>query len=250
MSTGRKLSIILGISVLSLWLWLPADSYAFEKHVNCGGPEYVSKQKVIYEADCAYTPEKGMGYEGGDKAAVKDAISRTEDPILYQSERWGCGGYNFDLPHGLYTVRFYFCEFYHNQAGKRVFSVYIEGKKVISDLDIFKEAGKNTALIYEFPARVVDGQLNITAAAKADAPKFSAISLIPGKSDAVPPGIPSGIYAVSGDEEVILSWDDNEELDLQGYDVYRSETNNAGFLKITPYPVTVSKYIDKTVNNG
>ena len=39
--------------------------------------------------------------------------------------------------------------------------------------------------------------------------------------DQIAPEVPSGLFAVVGDHEVRLSWQENIELDLNGYNIYR-----------------------------
>jgi hypothetical protein len=46
-------------------------------------------------------------------------------------------------------------------GGQRVFDVIVEGKVVLSNLDIFRSAGQNTALDITFTVNVSDGVLNI-----------------------------------------------------------------------------------------
>ena len=41
--------------------------------------------------------------------------------------------------------------------------------------------------------------------------------------DVTPPAAPRGVYSVTGDHEVFLSWLDNTESDVLGYRVYRSD---------------------------
>ncbi len=57
-----------------------------------------------------------------------------------------------------------FAEIYYEAAGERVFDVWMEDQKVISNLDIYSQVGKNRAYDVVLPVRVVDGVLNFSSA--------------------------------------------------------------------------------------
>lgn len=66
--------------------------------------------------------------------------------------------YGIDVEPGLYTVKLYFAEFFHNSAGLRRFGVKINDKLVLSDFDPFTEAnGKNKVVCKTFYNVSVDG---------------------------------------------------------------------------------------------
>lgn len=66
----------------------------------------------------------------------------------------------------------------------------------------------------------------------------------------VPPAAPTGLSATPGDAQVALDWDDNTETDLDGYNVYRSETPGGPYTKLNGALVTASDYLDLAVVNG
>ena len=74
-----------------------------------------------------------------------------------------------------------FTEFYWSSAGSRVFNVWMEGTKVISNLDIFAKVGKNRAYDVSLPVTVTDGKLDISFQAIADNGKLSAIQVTQAK---------------------------------------------------------------------
>jgi large repetitive protein len=90
-------------------------------------------------------------------------------------ERYGNFSYSVPLPNGNYTVLLRFAELYHSSPGKRIFDVYIQGTKVISNLDIFALVGKNAAYDVSFPATVADGTLDIRFSTIADNAKVNAV---------------------------------------------------------------------------
>ncbi len=138
--------------------------------MNCAGGQYTDKNGVIYQAD-GY-------YQGGTTWSTNAGIAGTEDAPLYQSERWGSFSYSIPLPNGDYSVKLKFAEIYWSSPGQRIFDVWMEGQKVISNLDIFALAGKNTAYDVSIPATVTDGKLDITFQATVDDAKVSAIVIM------------------------------------------------------------------------
>jgi large repetitive protein len=133
--------------------------------VNCGGPQYVDKVGVVYKADTQYT--------GGSTYKTTAPIGGTSDNVLYQSERYGDFSYNIPVPNGNYSVTLKFAEIYYSWAEARVFNVKMEGKEVISNLDIFAKAGKNKAYDVTIPVSVTDGVLNIEFMSKKDNAKVN-----------------------------------------------------------------------------
>lgn len=66
--------------------------------------------------------------------------------------------------------------------------------------------------------------------------------------DTTPPAAPSGLVA-RGANSISLDWDDNLDIDLASYNVYRSATSGSGYSALAT-GVTSSAYIDNTVTNG
>jgi arabinoxylan arabinofuranohydrolase len=138
---------------------------------NCGGPDFRSEDGVYYKAD--------YNYSGGGDYTSGLAISGTNDVRLYQRERNGNEfSYNIELPNNTYKVILMFAEIFHESTGKRVFDVFIEGKKVSDNLDIFSKVGKNAAYNETHIVKVIDGELNISFTAKKDLAKISAIKIV------------------------------------------------------------------------
>jgi hypothetical protein len=64
----------------------------------------------------------------------------------------------------------------------------------------------------------------------------------------LPPAPPTGLVATPGDSQVSLDWNNNTEQDIDGYNVYRSET--PGSYGAPLLFVTDSAYVDNDVVNG
>ncbi|UCH89103.1 MAG: T9SS type A sorting domain-containing protein, partial [Thermoplasmata archaeon] len=169
-SNGGDQDIVVNMAVIY------GSSYI--QRVDCGGDQnYTDYNGEIWEADQSYSPG-AWGYIGGETYSTSDEISNTNDDILYQSERWGLTSYNFDVQNGVYEVKLMFAEIYFNTNGKRVFNVNIEGQQVLTEYDIYAEAGHDNATFHIFTTEVNDGQLNIDFISDIEDPKISAIQVI------------------------------------------------------------------------
>jgi RNA polymerase sigma factor (sigma-70 family) len=86
-----------------------------------------------------------------DTAGVENAAPAE----LYQTERWGKAfGYTLDnlTPGAKYVLRLHFAEIYWSTPNTRVFNVKINGAQVLSNFDMIALAGKNKAIVRDFPA--------------------------------------------------------------------------------------------------
>jgi hypothetical protein len=78
-----------------------------------------------------------------------------------------------------YTVRLHFLEPDGLKPGQRVFSVAVQGRTVVKDLDISKEAGgPNRALVREIQGIKVGKELNLTFSAARGVPVLSGVELL------------------------------------------------------------------------
>lgn len=76
-------------------------------------------------------------------------------------------------------VRLYFAEWEKKKVGERVFDVSLDGKVVLKDLDVFKEAkGSRRVLVKELEGVDVGGALRLKFTAKADRAILSGIEVI------------------------------------------------------------------------
>jgi fibronectin type 3 domain-containing protein len=69
-------------------------------------------------------------------------------------------------------------------------------------------------------------------------------------ADSTKPAAPSGVSATGGDTIVSLNWNDNSEIDINGYNVYRSYVPGGPYTKLNGAPLTSSDYNDTSVTNG
>ncbi len=179
------------------------------------------------------------GYIGGgttDRGAI--SISNTNDPWIYQTERYNVQGYSVNVPNGNYKIRMHFAETYSGvtTTGQRLFSVSVEGGNQINNLDIFTEAGKNAALIKEVDIAVTDGQLNInfTKGASVNGALINGLEIIPQI-------IKAG--DINGDNKVDI-FDYNQLLTDYGKQQLglKADLDNNGKVDIFDYNILLSNY--------
>jgi hypothetical protein len=164
--------------------------------VNCGGNEYIESNGVRYEADKYYN--RGTSSEHGLNFDIKN----TDDPQLYQTERWSSETLTYSLPlksniNGKYVLILKFSEVYFNSKGEKIFNVALGKENIIRNLDIYAKVGKAEAYdeYIEFEIRnkqvlyknkncnkALDGDKLLVNFLKgsADNPKINAILLIKG----------------------------------------------------------------------
>jgi hypothetical protein len=116
-------------------------------------------------------------------------ILGTRDPGMYRNRREGWFQYDIPLRQGVYELRLYFAETLFgesNTAGggesTRLFNVYANGKRILSEFDVIKDVGASTADVKVFrdisPAG--DGKVHLQFEPLRNPPFVNAIELTPG----------------------------------------------------------------------
>ncbi len=140
-------------------------------------------KSVIWLPEKPYTPGS-WGYVGGKNyvkrtrhgqlpASDLNILNTNIDPV-FQTKRHGIEHFKLDVPDGEYTVSLYFAELMSRNVkvlaynlgndaiaddlDERVFSVEINGTKLIHDLNIAQEYGEHTAVVKKFSVQVTDGK--------------------------------------------------------------------------------------------
>ena len=156
----------------------PGRHYIYR--VNVGGPELVDATGNVWLADRHLVPGAGWGWQSwadaypdldpqlGSRRKTFDRIGGTDVQALFQSFRYGRDQlrYSFAVPDGSYRIELYFVEPWYGRAGMdargwRRFDVAVNGRTLLRDLDIFKEAGFDHALKKVVTARAEGGRLMI-----------------------------------------------------------------------------------------
>ena len=239
------LKILHPVIVLLALLTAPLCS-AYEIGFNSGSEvAYTTKEGWLYQSDQPYTLANGAGYVDGYVGKSPDGLKSggTRNYDLYLQERRGLREYQFDVPDGPYIVRLHFSETEHLWRKLRVFDIWIEGRRVLEDFDIFDEVRRNYIIDYQFSTHVSDGHLNVRFAATHGEPLLSAIYVFSRVPDLVAPREPRHFSVTGGYDQAILNWTANPEDDISAYNIYRSENEEFHLLDHSPSP----SYIDRAV---
>lgn len=134
------------------------DTITTLRRINSGATSGVNWQK-----DNSYT---GGGLTSRSDPAVDTAkFPNTVVEEVYHTAHYGDFTYKIDRLTILknYTIRLHFNEYYYTSADQRVFDVEIDGKKVLTNFDIYKAAGgKNIAITKDFAIKApMNGEVNV-----------------------------------------------------------------------------------------
>ena len=92
-------------------------------------------------------------------ASYSAPVNGTDDPELYETERWGNFSYAIPVTPGKYSVTFYFAvrhgdwdqsslpESVRSDAVAHVFNVFCNGSAILRNFDVKKEAGQTDIVI-------------------------------------------------------------------------------------------------------
>lgn len=147
--------------------------------VNCGGPDYKDLNGNIWRADQHKEADNTWGslswtedYPGmpaffASQRRTNEPIKGSKDWPLFQTFRYGRDKlkYEFDLSNGEYLVELYFAEpWFDTNAGAdctgwRLFDVAANGRTVLNNIDLWKEAGRAGAVKKSFTVKVSEGKL-------------------------------------------------------------------------------------------
>lgn len=141
---------------------------AYGQRISGGNPSNVTNcDGNVWLKDQAYT-FGDFGYSGGTTGYLGNTVIGicAGAQSLYQRERFStaAGGffYKFDCPAGVYETTLLEAETYWSGAGQRVFNVFIQGKQVATNLDIFTATGGiNRPLTLVFTNSVTNSQLQV-----------------------------------------------------------------------------------------
>jgi len=105
----------------------------------------------------------------------------------------------------------------------------------------YTDSGLTDGIVYYYVVTAVDTNNN-------ESRYSSEASASP--RDLTPPAAPTGLAATAGDEIVWLDWNDSNEADFAGYNIYRSTTSGSGYVKLNTSLLTYSDYTDSNAPNG
>jgi hypothetical protein len=124
-------------------------------------------------------PPRAAGPVGGQVAAFpNNPIADTSDAPLYQTVRYNLSAYHLPASNGVCKVTLKFCEPHYNAAGVRVFDVKLQGRNVLTNLDVFARVGKNRALDYSYTDVIVtNGWVSIDFVPRVEFPCIAAVAV-------------------------------------------------------------------------
>ena len=198
----------------------------FPIKINCAGPAVLD-----YLPEAKWDENSEYGSMDGSIRTYDSTlqISGTDEDVIYQSEIYWFVGYKVRVPNGNYNVKLMFAENYYDSPGSRIFDVYVESNRVIENLDIISEVGKNTALVKEIPnIQVNDGVLDIQFADKVDYALINGIIIIPNLT---------GIGDKSESEPGNFNLGQNYPNPFNGSTVIRYSIRSGGNVKIKIYDI-------------
>jgi beta-galactosidase len=150
--------------------------------VNVGSnADFIDEQNRVWLADQPYTAGS-WGFIGDSAKWIyssppdRNILGTTDDPV-YQTMQEGLSSYKFDVPDGNYEVELLFAETKFEQPGKRVFSVKINGKTVIENLDVAATAKPRHAFDRKFTT-AANGGLTVEFVPVVGEPVLSGIRVV------------------------------------------------------------------------
>ncbi len=155
----------------------PLQYLSFPIQINVGGDSVAT-----YRSDQLWTPDRLYGHQDGISHTWfgHPEIENTHADELFWTELEGVVNYQIRVPVGDYQINFWICENQFQQQGARVFDIIVNGKKIISSLDPFKQFG------YRFAGKIVadtvtakDGLLSMHFTAIAGKTLLNAIQVVP-----------------------------------------------------------------------
>jgi hypothetical protein len=128
--------------------------------------------------DQSWNKKSSPTVEGKPANYPNATITGTPDAPLYRSCRYDLGTIRLPASNGKHQVTLKFCEPHFKAAGERIFDVRVQGRTVLTNLDIFAKAGQFAALDFSFDnIAVTNGALSVELVARKSLPCISAVAI-------------------------------------------------------------------------
>jgi hypothetical protein len=133
-----------------------------------------------------YTKGGSKTYSMKNQTQCYVSIQETLEDRIYCSQRYytdassGVAQYNVPVRSGIksrYKIQLHFAEIYHILPNQRVFSVYVEGTLIVSNLDVFQRVGSNTSYVVTTSQDISDGYVTIDFTSSKGQPFLSAVEV-------------------------------------------------------------------------
>ena len=212
--------------------------------INCGGGT------ISPFSDDAY-------FSGGQTFSPTNTINTNgvvnpAPMAVYQSQRYGNLTYSIPnlAPNTSYKVRLHFAEVYFvfNSAGKRVFNVYLNDAKVLSNFDIWAAAGGQfKANVQEFNA-VSDssGKVSVRLETVVDNASINGIEIITNPANIIPTA-PTNLTATANSGNITLNW--FAPVGATRFNIKRSTISGGPYTTIASN-VTAGAFLDTSYVTG
>ena len=220
--------------------------------INSGDGAYTDAAGNVWQTDADYAGGATWSFDGVPYEAILH-IRGTSDPWLYSTVRYSTSSFSYTLPAtpGAYTLKLLFVEgdaYVH--VGTRVFSVSVNGNPVLTNFDVYSQAGGGDKPLDEsFPVTVPagSGAVTVTFQTVVGGAMVSAIALTPVAGPA-PPVAPSGLTAAAGNGQVSLAW--QPVSGASSYNVYRGTSVGGESATAVATGLTSPSYTDTGLTNG
>ena len=180
-------------------------------------------------------PQNALTAGGGTNTTTQTisttGVTNPAPAAVYQTERYGAFGYVYTglLPSSTYNVRLHFAEGVatHNATGDRLFNVSVNGNQVLTNYDIFANAGLNQAVIQQVTGISDEhGILSVQLFPGAtDLPSLRGIEITETGSAPATPAPPTGLTASAASaSQINLSWTASTTAGVQ-YSVFRGTSS-------------------------
>ncbi len=121
----------------------------------------LARQSPYYSNDSHWWSPDNY-FEGGRLAVYSTPVSGTDDPELYETERWGNFSYAIPVPPGKYTLLLHFAARHGNwdqpsvgsdenrSAVAHIFNLFCNGNALLKNFDMAKEAKPSDVVLRKF----------------------------------------------------------------------------------------------------
>lgn len=227
----------------------PARSDEFELRVNAGGSQLTLPDGTYFASDGPYSPQQGYGWHQGWDHDTWHAIGGCPDDRLYRYMHHAPDIYQVDCPNGSYAVTLHLCDVWSHGVGERNAAWRINDVLLLNQVDLYSLVERDYAIDFCFPVEVTAGAVLIEDR-NFDGAMLYGVSVVAHEPDSQAPAAPLLTEILSGYEQVILNWEDNDETDLAGYEITRQGGAGLREMLLGEEPNRVSRYIDQDVLPG
>jgi autotransporter-associated beta strand protein len=213
--------------------------------VHCGGAAVgtLAADQRTFAADQNYSGGTAWNANAYGYTVDVSGVTNPAPQTAYQEQRYGNMAYTFTSykPGTNYLVRLHFSECCWASSGKRVFNVFINGVKVLTNFDIYATAGANNkAVIREFtkPADA-NGKIAVQLTNVTDNASLNAIEILQGGLF-----VPLNLATTPGNGQATLSW--SAVAGATSYNVKRATLSGGPYTIIAN--TTATNYTDNPLS--